>query len=119
MSHYKLALLGFGNVGKALADLLLHKEDDIQNESDVTFSVVGIATGSHGIVIDPDGIDLIQVLDLASSGFSFTSFIKFSTALTLRPFNIFSSGISIPPFSVTFLLFFNLLSGIEQIRKRG
>ena len=28
MSHYRLALLGFGNVGQALAKLLLRKRDD-------------------------------------------------------------------------------------------
>ena len=68
MPHYKLALLGFGNVGKALAELLIRKKDDIWTKTDMTFSVVGIATGSHGIAIDPDGIDLAQALDMVKSG---------------------------------------------------
>jgi hypothetical protein len=37
-------------------------------------------------------------LELASSGFSLKSLTKLSTALTLTPFNIFSSGIATPPF---------------------
>ena len=46
MSHYNLAFLGFGNVGKALAELLLSKRTDIQEKTGVTFNVTGIATGS-------------------------------------------------------------------------
>jgi homoserine dehydrogenase len=67
MHHYKLALLGFGNVGKALAELLLRKQDDIEKKTGVTFSVVGIATGSRGIAIDPADIDLNQALNLVKS----------------------------------------------------
>jgi len=63
MSHYKLALLGFGNVGKALAQLLLKKQDDLHNDFDITFSITGIATGRHGVLINPHGIDLQRVLD--------------------------------------------------------
>lgn len=73
MPHYKLALLGFGNVGKALAELLLRKADDIQTQRAVTFSVTGIATGSKGIAIDPNGLDLTKALELVNSGQSITS----------------------------------------------
>lgn len=68
MPHYKLAFLGFGNVGKALAKLLLNKQDDIEKKTGVTFSVTGIATGSRGIAVDPDGLDLNQVLALLEDG---------------------------------------------------
>lgn len=67
MSHYKLALLGFGNVGKAFAQLLLRKQNDLQKDFGITFSVTGIATGRHGAYIDPLGIDLQKVLDLGLS----------------------------------------------------
>jgi homoserine dehydrogenase len=73
MPHYKLGLLGFGNVGKALAELLLRKEDDIQKKTGISFSVVGIATGSRGFAIDPNAIDLRQTLDLLKSGQSLDS----------------------------------------------
>jgi homoserine dehydrogenase len=64
MPHYKLAFLGFGNVGKALAKLLLDKQADIETKTGVTFTITGIATGSRGIAIDRDGIDLAQALEL-------------------------------------------------------
>jgi homoserine dehydrogenase len=62
MTHYKLALLGFGNVGKALAHLLLAKEKEIQAERGLTFSVTGIYTAHHGSAINPAGIDLRHAL---------------------------------------------------------
>ena len=67
MPHYTLALLGFGNVGKALAELLLRKQDDVEQKTGITFSVVGIATGSRGFAIDSAGIDLKKALDLKKS----------------------------------------------------
>lgn len=60
--HYHLALLGFGNVGRSTAELLLRKQTELKETYDLTFSVTGIATGSRGRAINPDGLDLIQVL---------------------------------------------------------
>jgi homoserine dehydrogenase len=68
MSHYRLALLGFGNVGRALARLLLRKEDELQDKYELTFSVTGIATGQHGLAIDPHGLDLEKALALVECG---------------------------------------------------
>ena len=68
MPHYKLALLGFGNVGQALARLLLQKQESIRSRYDTTFSVTGIATGRHGAAIDPDGIDLTHALEIVQRG---------------------------------------------------
>lgn len=68
MPHYKLALLGFGNVGRALAQLLLRKRTELKERYDITFSVTGIATGRHGIAINPNGIDLEGALDLFRTG---------------------------------------------------
>ena len=64
MPHYNLAFLGFGNVGKSLARLLLQKQNELLQRYNLAFSVVGIATGRHGTAINLDGIDLEQaVLD--------------------------------------------------------
>jgi homoserine dehydrogenase len=68
MPHYKLALLGFGNVGQALAHLLLRKREELEADYNLTFSVTAIATGSHGAVIDPDGIDIEKALALLKAG---------------------------------------------------
>ena len=68
MSHYRLALLGFGNVGQALARLLQQKQADILEQYGITFSVTGIATGRHGAAIDPDGIPLETALEIMQVG---------------------------------------------------
>jgi len=73
MTHYNLVLLGFGNVGRAFARLLLHKREDIQALYNLTFSVTGIATGRHGAAIDLDGLDLEAALTLAETDKSLES----------------------------------------------
>lgn len=68
MPHFKLALLGFGNVGQALAQLLNRKRAELKIHSDITFSITAIATASHGSVIDPHGIDIERAVQLRKSG---------------------------------------------------
>ncbi len=65
--HVKLALLGFGNVGRALARLLLRKTEVLQRDYNLTYTVTGIATNSRGVAINPDGIDLESALQLVES----------------------------------------------------
>ena len=67
MSQVSIALVGFGNVGRALARLLIRKQASLENEYGITFKVVGIATGRHGSCIDPNGIDLEKSLALVES----------------------------------------------------
>ncbi len=66
--HVRIALLGFGNVGRALARLLLRKADTLAQDYGVTFSVTGIATNSRGIAINPDGLDLEAALARVEAG---------------------------------------------------
>lgn len=69
MNHYRLALVGFGNVGQALARLLLRKQDQLQKQYELTFTVTGIFTGRHGAAIDPQGIPLDRALaDIRGGG---------------------------------------------------
>ena len=70
MAHYKMALLGFGNVGQALARLLLGKEAELKSQRGISFSVTGIATGRHGAALDPKGLDLERCLGVMNSGVS-------------------------------------------------
>jgi homoserine dehydrogenase len=71
--HYKLALIGFGNVARALARLLIRKQDLLKSQYDVTFSFTGIATGSHGFAVNPNGLDIQKALELVESGKSISS----------------------------------------------
>jgi len=64
MMHLRIALLGFGNVGQALARLLVKKQSIVRQAYGITFSVTGIATHSHGRAINPDGLDLQAALAL-------------------------------------------------------
>jgi homoserine dehydrogenase len=50
----RIALVGFGNVGRALARMVLR--------TGAPFSVTALGTKSHGAVVDPNGIDLTQLL---------------------------------------------------------
>jgi homoserine dehydrogenase len=66
--HYKLALIGFGNVARSLAKLLIRKQDVLKSKYDVTFSFTGISTGRHGFAVNPNGIDIQKALELVESG---------------------------------------------------
>ena len=81
--HYKLALLGFGNVGRSTAELLLRKETELKETYDISFSVTGIATGSRGRAINLDGLDLQKVLDATGNGRSLEAFSSLASLDTL------------------------------------
>ncbi|MEK6752685.1 MAG: homoserine dehydrogenase [Chloroflexota bacterium] len=66
--HYKLALIGFGNVARSLAKLLVRKQDLLKSKYDVTFSFTGISTGRHGFAVNPNGLDIQKALELVESG---------------------------------------------------
>ncbi len=66
--QWNVALLGFGNVGRALAELLHAKADDLRDELGLTIRVVGISTGRHGHVIDKMGVNLRTALDAVQHG---------------------------------------------------
>ncbi|HSN94115.1 MAG TPA: homoserine dehydrogenase [Anaerolineaceae bacterium] len=66
--HFDLILIGFGNVGKAFASLLLEKSALLESQYGFTCRVTGIHTQRHGSAINPDGLDLQQALDLIKAG---------------------------------------------------
>jgi homoserine dehydrogenase len=70
--HYKLSLIGFGNVARALARLFLRKQEALKAQG-ITFSFTGISTGRHGFAVNPDGLDILKALELVESGKSITS----------------------------------------------
>ena len=63
--HLRLASLGFGNVGRALAQMLAEKADDLQRRYDLTFSFTGIYTRSAGFTIMPEGMSAGQIVEMA------------------------------------------------------
>lgn len=73
MTHYNLTFIGFGNVARALARLLERKSDLMKSKYDITYSVTGIATGSHGFAVDTNGLGVNKALELVESKQSLSS----------------------------------------------
>lgn len=70
MQEIKVALVGFGNVGKALARLLEKKQPSLRSEYGFSTLITGIATAHHGAAINPSGIDHELAIDTCSAGSS-------------------------------------------------
>lgn len=68
MPEVKIVFFGFGNVGQALARLLIDKQQTLLDQHKLRWRAVGIATGRHGIAYDPQGLDLEKALECARAG---------------------------------------------------
>jgi homoserine dehydrogenase len=79
MPEVKVILLGFGNVGRALAQLLLAKRGELLHRHQIKWKVVGIATGSHGAALDQNGLDLTHALALSEAGESLSTLSQKAT----------------------------------------
>src|SRR2546423_15533624 len=55
MKVFKLCLLGFGNVGRALASLLVEKREEMRAQFRVEWRVTGIASRRLGWLVAPEG----------------------------------------------------------------
>lgn len=73
MRIQRLVFIGFGNVGQALARLLVHKRDEVMSKYDVDFIITGIYTRRHGSAIDAHGMDISRALAIMSDGGSLNS----------------------------------------------
>jgi homoserine dehydrogenase len=67
MASIPLALLGFGNVGRAFARLIESKREELHRGYGLDWRVTAIGTRSHGGALDPAGIDLREALRLVES----------------------------------------------------
>ena len=61
----RLALVGFGSVGRALARLLLRKDASLFERYRRAFAVTAVLTRTHGWALDPAGLDLAALLERA------------------------------------------------------
>jgi homoserine dehydrogenase len=68
MKQMSLALLGFGNVGKAFAALIQKKKAMLEDDYHIQFIVTGIYTARHGYAINPAGIELSKALEVVNNG---------------------------------------------------
>lgn len=64
----RLIFIGFGTVGQGLAELLVEKKDLLSATYSMEPVVVGISDEMKGSVLNPNGIDLDEALDLVKNG---------------------------------------------------
>jgi homoserine dehydrogenase len=64
----RVALIGFGAVGRAFARLLLRKREEILQRYAVDMRVTGIITARRGAAWDPEGLDLAAALEVTEGG---------------------------------------------------
>src|SRR3989442_6523561 len=69
----RIVLVGFGNVGREFARLLLERRSELARAFGLDASVVAILTARHGSVENLRGIDLRKALRLADAGVSLES----------------------------------------------
>jgi homoserine dehydrogenase len=62
MTTYNLCLLGFGNVGRALARLLVAKSVEMRVEFGVEWRITGVASRRLGWAVAPTGFDVARLL---------------------------------------------------------
>ncbi len=65
--NFDIAFLGFGTVGRGLADLLLEKRDLLRKEYGLEWRVVAISDIKAGSIADDGGLDLKEAIRLADS----------------------------------------------------
>ena len=63
MPTYNLCILGFGNVGRALARHLHRKSAELRERYDISWLLTGVATRRMGWLADPAGLDSAALLD--------------------------------------------------------
>jgi homoserine dehydrogenase len=67
MKQLRLSLLGFGTVGRWLAEALHLRQAWLQQELDVVMTIVSVATAHHGFIYRDDGLDIPTLLELVDT----------------------------------------------------
>ncbi len=63
MKTYRLAFIGFGNVGQGLAQVLRDHRSDLAQSFSVNFEIVAVSDKFLGSIYDPAGLDPTALLD--------------------------------------------------------
>jgi homoserine dehydrogenase len=63
MQEIRFALVGVGNIGRNLLDVLAARRGQVEADYGLRFRLVGVAD-SRGAALDPNGLDIEQVRDL-------------------------------------------------------
>jgi homoserine dehydrogenase len=63
----RYTLVGLGNIGRNLLDVLVHRETQIEATYGLSFRLVG-AADSSGVAMNPNGLDILRVRDRKLAG---------------------------------------------------
>lgn len=92
METIKLALIGYGNVGRAFAKMLRQKTDYIAENFDTKVEITAICTRSKGALIDESGIDTSnlreQAFDSEKTSVDVISEADYDILVEMTPINI-------------------------------
>ncbi|UCD37884.1 MAG: homoserine dehydrogenase, partial [Fidelibacterota bacterium] len=66
--NHRLAIIGFGTVGRGLAEILHKKAKDLEQRYGVEFSIVAVSDLLLGSVYHEKGLDISQLLSLINAG---------------------------------------------------
>jgi len=86
MRDIRLALVGFGNVGRRFAEQMIGPYARALRASGVRVLVTGVATARHGTAIDADGLDLRRALKRVADGGSLAPLNRASPTPRVRDF---------------------------------
>ena len=92
MEKIRIALLGYGNVGRAFAEMLKRKEDYIKEAFGLEPVITAISTGRHGGITRAEGIDTgkltYDMFDPDLTDFDVIDFGEYDVICELTPINI-------------------------------
>lgn len=92
MKTVRIALIGYGNVGRAFAGMLLRKEPYIMETFHAKAIITAICTATRGGVIGPDGIDTETLtddrFDKSLDAFAVIDAGEYDVMIELTPINI-------------------------------
>ncbi len=63
MKRYNISILGFGNVGRALLQLLQEKTVELRERYEIEWQLTGVATRRMGWIADAGGLDVAALLE--------------------------------------------------------
>ncbi len=67
MRSIRLAIVGFGVVGQGLAELLHTKKEFLQQQFDLSVTLVGVANARSGFIYKEDGLDIPMMLEMVAA----------------------------------------------------
>jgi len=62
MKQYRIGFIGFGNVGRALAKLLVSKSTELRDKYNIEWLITGVATRRMGWRASDDAIDVVKLI---------------------------------------------------------